>query len=542
MADVQKIIREDLQLTGKRSNWDSYQQDVASFCMPYKANITTPHLTGDRLKFNWLYSSVAIRDLKKSVAGFHSNLTNPSTKWFRWTLYNENEMSRASEIWFKRCTEIMFQVFSQTNLYNVLKEFYGQYIGLGTGPILKSRHPKKKLVFKSVPLGNINFKEDKDGSVISVYNSFKLTAEQAVGMWGKDKVGKAVNEMFRDKPQNEMDFMHYVGPRDVRNPYMMDQKNMPFSSCWIAKAEKHEIEEQGLPRLPYYVGRFWKVEGDPFGYSPAMDALAEIKLLNAAIKTWLRRAMKEADPPIQMPSRGFAMPLNMNPAGIIYRDPAVPNDALQAVGFGAGQFSITEKFLDYIERNIHEAFFVDVFQSFSLLTKNMTVPEVQKRISEGMVLLGPIVNQCEYEVLTPLLTDCFFDLMEQGAFPPMPEELAGKNFGPVYESPLSRAAKETELTNLDQYLARAAQISAVMGPQALDPINTDRVLQFVAKTLGIDPQLMNSPEEIKLTREQRQQLEQARLVLEGSHKEAAIQDTASKANKNNAQAQAVARA
>jgi hypothetical protein len=267
-ADIKQILQKNQYLTSNNGNWISYWQDVADYCLPRKAWMTSVKAKGETLKFNFLYDSTAIRCSQKMASGFHSNLTNQSTKWFGLTLYDRNKMSKPLEIWFKRAVETMLAVMSQTNLYNVLKEFYLDYGVFGTGSILTQKHQKKKLSYLSVPIQQINIEEDDEERVISVYNNFKLNAMQAYGKWGR-RAGESVVKAYEgdgNKPFVMMDFVHYVGPRGDRNSFMIDDLNMPWESVWINKKDKCIMAESGFKRMPYQVGRFWKDNTDCFGF------------------------------------------------------------------------------------------------------------------------------------------------------------------------------------------------------------------------------------------------------------------------------------
>src|SRR5712671_1550858 len=90
--DEKDLVKRNDYLQGQRGDWLSYWQDVANFCLPRKAWITTIKIYGEQLKFNYLYDSRAILALKKSASGFHSNLTNPASKWFSFRTLNEKYM------------------------------------------------------------------------------------------------------------------------------------------------------------------------------------------------------------------------------------------------------------------------------------------------------------------------------------------------------------------------------------------------------------------------------------------------------------------
>src|ERR1700687_4940430 len=113
MIDVSDILLDNKFLDNQNADWRSYWEDLADFCLPRKAWITTIKTKGERVKFNFLYDTKAIRSLRIMGAGFHSNLTNPSSKWFALQTRKVNLMKdMAVKIWFYQVEEIIFSVLN----------------------------------------------------------------------------------------------------------------------------------------------------------------------------------------------------------------------------------------------------------------------------------------------------------------------------------------------------------------------------------------------------------------------------------------------
>lgn len=531
MTQVEMLVREHKVLESQMGEQRAYWQDVADFCNPRKAWITTPRTPGQRLNFNHLYDSHAIRSLKIMAAGFHSNLTNPSSKWFGFQTRNRRFMeNREVQLWFNEVDEIIYTIINNTNLDTVAQEFYIDYGLFGTACIFSNPHPKNKVNFMSIPIEQLTVEEDADGYINKVYRKFKLTAGQAYGMWG-EKAGEAVLDLIKDnKHQESLEFLHYVGPRDKRNPSKIDRYNMPFKSCWVSLKGSHLIEEGGFEEMPYHIARFWKDPSSPWGYGPAMDVLADVKLIQAQKRAALRRAMKEADPPLQVPNKGYILPLNLNPAAINYRDPNTNADSLQPIGVGAGQFSITREMMELTIDAIKEGFYVPLFQALTQLDKQMTIPEVQRRIMENMVLLGPVVGRVTNEAWSPCLLRVFAIAFRAGLIPPPPPELQDQEMDIVYLSPLAKAQRESDMTSIQAWLADTAAVAAYK-PAALDLIGEDKIVRKIAKIRGIDPDLMNDEETVQAVRAERAQAQQAAMQADMAHKAAAIAETTGKADK-----------
>lgn len=508
MADVDRILKDQKFLYGRNSNWRSYFEDLASFCLPRKSWITTPKTTGERLQFNFLYDSVAMRSLKIMAAGFHSNLTNPSTKWFSYmprkkTLRENLNVMR----WCKDAEEGVYSIMNNSNFDTTMQEFYMDGGCFGTGSVFTEEHPEYVVCFKNIPIEQLNIVEDSNGKIIEVFRSFKLTPTQAYRLWG-EKIGKDLMEALANKPYEDFEFLHYVGVRSTYDASKVDNINKPIASVWIALKGQHEILESGFDTMPFHIGRFWKDPTDPFGYSPAMDVLADIKLLNQMKKTGLRRAMKETDPPLSSPDKGFMLPLNLNPAAINYRRSGIDKDAVQAFGFGAGNFTITQEMMGEIKAAIEEGFFVPLFRALSQVDKEMTVPEVQRRIMENMVLLGPTVGRYTQDVLEPMNYRVLDIAVRRGVIDRPPQELAGEELEVLYLSPLAKAQKESELISMEGFLTTASQV-AQFKPDALDVIDGDKVVKKVARIRAVDPDIFRNDQEVDKIRSDRLKQQQA---------------------------------
>jgi hypothetical protein len=282
---------------------------------------------------------------------------------------------------------------------------------------------------------------------------------------------------------------------------------MEFESVWINKKDKIIMAESGFKEMPYIVGRFWKDSEDTFGFSPAMDVFADVKLINAQNRTALRRAMKETDPPMSVPYRGYISNLNLNPAAINYRKSGVEKDAIQAIGVGVGNFLITREMMEMTIRAIQDGFYVPLFQSLSNLTKQMTVPEVQQRIAESMALLGPAVGRHTYEVLNPLLSRTFNILYETGDIPEIPLELEGEEVDFVFYGPLVKAQKQSEIMPISNFLQIIGGI-AQFKPEVIDKIDADKAVDIISKILIVDPELIRDPRQVEEIRQARQKMQE----------------------------------
>jgi hypothetical protein len=534
---IEDICKRAQDLKDANSNWLNYFQQLSEFCLPRKAQITEKRSPGDKLKMDKIYDSTAMRSLKILASGMHSNLTNPSSKWFNLRTRNIKIMdSRDVQLWFKEVEDTIFGALASSNFDTTMQEFYLNSGCFGTGVVLTLEDVREKVRFSEIAIDQVVMEEDAYGRVNRVYRTFKMTAQQAFDLWGNN-AGEHVLEIVKKKPNDKIEFLHYVGPRDRRDPSKEDNSNMPFESLWIEKSKKHLIGEGGFQELPYAVGRFYKDSDEVMGFSPAMDALYEIKGVNAQKKTLLRAAMKAADPAIIAPRKGWIAPLNANPGRINYYEKRMPDDQVSMFP-SSGNIPITLEIIQAEQNSIKETFFVPLFQALSQITKQMTVPEVQQRIAENMVLLGPTIGRFTQEMLDPILTRVFGILLQSGEFPVPPFEIQGEEMDIVYISPLARAQRQSEIYSVQAFMQDVGML-ATGQPSVTDKIDWDRGVDIIAQVRGIDPSLIRQKGDVDKVRELRAKAQMQQMQAAALQQGAETVAMASGATKDMADAKAV---
>lgn len=506
---VKQILLDNEFLTNQNANYRAYCEDIADYCLPRKAWINTIRTKGERIKFNFLYDSTAIRAVRFTSAGFHSNLTNPTSRWFGLEARNKKLMKRSDvRRYFKDVEDEIYSVLGASNFYNTIQEFYTDYITFASATYSHLSDDADRVVFNEIPCGQVNRVVDSYGRLIGMYRNFRLTAHQAFKMFGQN-AGKLVMEKLETKPFEEFEFTHYAGQRYRRDFSKKDNLNMPIMSVWIAVKEKHLISESGFLEMPYHSDVFYKDAEDPNGFSPAMDVFPEIKLVNAMQRTLIRADMKQADPPYVMPSRGFVLPLNLNPAGMNYRDAKTTKDDLTVLPVGKGNLAITMEHVKMVQQAIETGMFVPLFRALNDITKQMTIPEVQRRIGENMALLGPVVGRCTKNVLAPTIIRQYHMLNRELALPMPPEVLRDQDFDPVFLSPLAIAQRQAEVAQIQAWLADVQAIAAVI-PTAKYKVDEDRTIEVLHRIRGITPEIMREDEEVE--RLKRHEAEQQQLI------------------------------
>lgn len=516
--DIKQIVMDYKHLKGERGSWESYWQDCANFSLPRKAWVNTYKSSGQELNFNYLYDSRAILAVKKSAAGFHSNLTNPSSRWYQMGTIEEKYMqSGTSQRYFRECDDIQYSIMNRSNFNRAMMEFYPNILTFGVSTILTEQSNRYKVRYTPIPVDQAIIEEDADGYVCATYRPFKLTAIQCQMRW-RDKVPQCIKDALKDGNfYQKFDILHHVCKRDRRDVSKMDNVNMEFKSIWICVEDEYLLDESGFMEDPYATARWWKdTQGnDAYAYSPVMDVLSSIKLVNAQKRTLIRVAMKQSDPALASPYKFWVAPLNLNPSAMNYYDASKFRLDQFAEIKNSGNIPINVDVMKLEQDLIDAGLFVNLFENLMNVTKQMTVPEVQKRIAEALSLISPVIGHVLDEGITPILMRTRSILDRQLILPPPPKELQGKEMDIVYLSPLAKAQRSSEMNGLaawTSYITELAQIN----PDARYAMNIDKIARNSADLLGVNPDNVVDQSDIDKKRQADQKMQAQAMQMQAA--------------------------
>jgi hypothetical protein len=145
-----------------------------------------------------------------------------------------------------------------------------------------------------------------------------------------------------------------------------------------------------------------------------------------------------------------------------------------------------------------------------------------ERSQEKLLLLGPVVERHQTDILDPLIGRAFGLLARAGRLPPAPDVLAGRDLKVEYVSALAQAQRLSAAQGVRQLAGDVSRFAA-MAPEVLDKIDFDQAVDELASIAGAPAGIVRSDEDVQLLRRERalKQAEQAgRALLESAGLEA----------------------
>jgi hypothetical protein len=161
-------------------------------------------------------------------------------------------------------------------------------------------------------------------------------------------------------------------------------------------------------------------------------------------------------------------------------------------------------------QRIKTIFFNDLFQVISQFQtrSNVSATEIDARRSGAMVMLGPVLERIQYELLDPIVDRTFSVMARAGVIPPPPPEIAGQNIDIEYISMLLTAQLASATSGIERTLQLAGGLVGA-DPGVMDNLNLDFAIAKYSTLMNNDPRLIRSPDELKGIRQQRAQQAQA---------------------------------
>lgn len=509
---VNESLKEFEVLQRNRFVFNQHWEEVAELVLPVYRNTFTygSFNTPGEKKTERQVDSTAALALTRFAAILDSLLTPRNMFWHGLAADNE-ELAKIRDVklWFEAVTKILFKQrykptanFSSQNLMT-----YTSLGAFGNGALwidrLRAHEGGRGLRYKTIPLGEIYFRENFQGKIDGFCRMFRLNKEQAVQQFGEDKLPDQIKTCT--DPNALFDFLHRCVPRLGFDPERLDAKGMPWASYYIAMGGRVLLEETGYTSFPISVSRYDQAPGEIYARGPAMTILPTIKTLNAEKRDFLTQGHRAVSPVLLTTDDGI-VDFSMRPGAL--NKGGFSADGRPLVGtLPIGDIQISKEMMDDERVIIQDAFLVNLFQ---ILQENpsMTATQVIEIVNQKGILLAPTVGRQQSEYLGPTIDRELDVLAAAGMLPPMPpvlEEAQGE-YNVVYTSPMSRAMRAQEVAGFGRTMEIVTGIvNITQDPSPLDNFNMDVASRETADIQAVPETWMASPDEVQAKREQRQQ-------------------------------------
>jgi len=508
-----------------RYSWWTHWRELADYYLPrrYRWLMAPNQLNRGVPINNKIIDSTGLLAARSLAAGILSGKSSPTRLWVKFRVgYMDNSTPNAVGLWLAENERIMYLILSESNFYNSIAVFYHDLVVFGTAAMLIYEDYDNVINCYNPCLGEYYIDIDDKYRTSVFYREFTLTVGATVEWFGIDNVSDSVRTQYNladgTGRNKEILIAHAIEPNNDGKADEFDiPKHFVMRECYweLGSANSSQVGGQtdgqflscrGFFERPNIVGR-WDITGnDPYGRSPAMDGLGDVKQLQQETKRKGQAIDKMVNPPLVADMQLQNQPASILPGGITY---VSGYSASGKPGFSSvydTKFPINELVSDLqeIRDRIKRTFYNDMFQVASQFEtrSNVTAVEWDMRKAESMVMLGPVVERIDNEVLSVAVERIYAIASRAGIFPPPPPEIAGMEMSIEFKSMLAQAQEAAASSGIERTLSLAGNLAGV-NPQVMDNINIDFAIDKFSQLMQNDPKMMRLPEEVAQLRQQR---------------------------------------
>ena len=512
------IMQAQAEMEAQRYNFDSTWMRIADLIDPDNALFLRQTPWQGERRDRQQFDSTGQLALERFSAAMESVLTPRTSQWHTLEPLDDNLRNNFRVMaWCEQMTRRLFRAryAPQANFVGASSEHYRSLGAYGNGCTFVDDIPGRTIRYRADFIGHIWVSPDFTGLPAALHRKFTMTQRQAVGMFGMDKLPRAI---ANSRPDTQHEFIHCVKARRDYDPERRDVKGKAFASYYVACNHGDDVlEEGGYRTMPYIYSMYSTAPGETYGRGPASKILNTLNTINEQQKTMLRAGQRAVDPPLLLPEEDMLDSFSLRNGALNFGAlDSLGNARVQAFDSGA-KMTIGLEMVQDSRAVINDAFFVTLFQ---ILVENprMTATEALLRAQEKGELLGPPLGRQQTAYLSPLVErelDILFQI--PGILDDMPPELAesGGMVEVKYTSPLNRLQRASESTGIMQTFEQLTPWAQV-DPTVFKVFNPSRVAARLAEINGAPFDVLNSDEEMAAIKAQEDQQAQMGALLEAA--------------------------
>ena len=484
-------------LAKERASFEKVWADISNFAYPDSNSFVSEHFHRSRS----VYDSTAVYALEKFAASMDSLLTPRGSTWHKLRVRDKDLMKLDSvQDYLSEARDVLFSARynSGSGFASAMNEAYRNLGAYGTQIICTEEcygNGGVSIIYRSVPLSECYIETDFLGMVSGLFWKRWVPIKHLVGRFSRGNLPRRLSVELSRNPHASCSILsHFRKNEDVHNP-----SKYPFVVRHIDLDSREIISSGGYYEFPFHVSRFSASSREKYGYSPAMNSLADIKMLNEMSRSILRATEKLTDPPLAIAEESTMVQPNLNPGAI--NPGAIDNSGRLLIQPIITQSDIAPalKLMEQKRRSIEGSFWVHLFDGFTP-SGQMTATEIVERIHEKSQLVSPVIARQENELFNGMISREVGILKRKGMMPPEPEELRGQSLEVEFTSPVSKLNSMGEIQGLIRSIQVAKEVSSYE-PNVMDNFDMDFVVREVARINGLSSAYLSSRKQVNEKRE-----------------------------------------
>lgn len=512
---VKLYMTRKAELEQERSSYEPEWRDIGDYIDPRSYRFQGDKVEDGTRRDEKIINITPRLAARTLASGMQSGITSPMRPWFRLGL-PDPEMGeyRPFKLWLTEVERVMRYILSRSNIYDRLKSNYGTLGKYGTSVLWIDSDPKDVVRAHDLLTGSFYLAQNAAGMVDTMYRVSDLTTTQMLERFGKDRVSQRVLSAY-DQGNYGQRFRvcHIIEPNRMYRPGSPMSQYKQYASIWVEES-KDDFNSMGIlsfkgyDQRPFMAPR-WDVIGENvYGQGCGDIALGDCKQLQLLEKRKLQGIDKNTRPPMVADSSLRGQRTANVPGDTTYVNGLISTgNAGYRPAYQVNPYvnELREEIMR-IEGHVEEAFFKNLFLLVTEMgdQPNITATQINTMREEKLMMLGPVLERLNDELLDPLIDRIFFMAMKSGMIPPVPEELADQELNVEYISVMAQAQKAMGIGNIERFVGFVGGVSELF-PEARDKVNIDEIIDEYADGVAMPPKGVRGNSETEQIRGERAQ-------------------------------------
>lgn len=484
--------------------WEPTMKDIKAYINPVRGFFNDLPNQGQAIDHKTQLDGQPRRCARTLGGGMTSGMTSPARPWFKLGLDNPVLMEiDAVKDWLDIVQERMANVFSRSNIYTALTNVYEEDGSFGTAAMLLTSDPSTVIRARNYTIGEYWLSVGADGRVNGFARRYWLQVSALVKEFGEENVSQTVKTAYGrlGQPGNVdkwVSVMHLIEENDKRIDGSKHFKDMPYRSLqWEENSPKDLfLRVGGYNKFPVLAPRWQNITTSDIWSkgAPGWDALGDAKMLMKLQKKKMLGLDKVTNPPVVKDS--MVGEVNTLPGGETITSSNSPDGGLRPAYQVKFDLASCQAAIKETQQAIRETFYTDLFMMLMNTDRtNITAREIAELHETKLLMLGPVLESLESELLDPLIELTYEIMWQAGLIPEPPVEMQGEEVKVEYISILAQAQKMVGTTAIEQVANFVASLVNVW-PEAKDKLDVDQVVDIYADLVGIPVRIIRGDEAV----------------------------------------------
>lgn len=511
-----------LGLRNNRYSWWTHARELADYILPrrYKWLITQNQQNRGSPINQHILDSTGTLAARNLAAGMMSGISSPTRPWFKLKIGRiDSTQTSPISLWLAECERLMYLIFAESNFYTAMAIFYFDLIVFGTAVLLVYEDYDNVINCINPCFGEYYVDIDGRYRPVIFYREFTYTIAQTVDEFGYDNTSPMVRQFYdlRDGANmtREIIIAHAIEPNNEPEKYGIPRHFKYRETYWEwggatnpqgGTTSRGFLRKRGFNERAAIIGRWDLVANDPYGRSPGMDALPDIKQLQQETRRKAQGIDKGINPPLIADVQLKNQPASLLPGGMTFLQGMMNSTGegmKPAYGNWKPDIAAISEDMQEVRARIKDTFFNSLFQVASQFEtrSNITAVEWDMRKSESLMMLTPVIERLQSEVLAPIIDRVWGIMSRAKIIPTPPASIAGRDLNIEYTSMLSISQKAAQAGSIERLLQITGQMAGI-DPRIVDNIDFDMALDIYSALLNNDPRIIRSPDALTAIRQQ----------------------------------------